>query len=40
MRFKNLNNLAINVYGLDEKNNIYPIRISEKDNHDKTFDLL
>lgn len=39
-RFENLNNLAINVYGLDDKNNVYPIRISKRDNYDKTFDML
>lgn len=37
---KDLNNMSINVYGLDEKNNVYLIRISKKENYDKMFDLL
>lgn len=39
-RFEDLNNVLINVYGLDEKNKVFPLQISEKETYKERFDLL
>lgn len=39
-RFETVNNVSVNVYGLDRKNQLYPLRISKKYDYDKDFDIL
>ena len=38
-KFEKLNSININVFGYDEKYNIFPLQIS-KNNYEKNFDLL
>lgn len=40
LKFEKVNNVSINIFALDDKNKVYPLRISKKETYKECFDLM